>query len=84
MLRKLTLAALISTGIMGGLTALPSTASADVPRSHNQRGKYEVLVRHRNHWHVHGVYRDREDAKREVRKLERRGLDARIERAIYQ
>lgn len=81
MTRKLILAALIAAGTAGGLTA---TASAQPPvafdRHDHDRGRFRVLVRHRLHWDVHGTYRDRDDAQRAARRLERQGFDARIER----
>ena len=86
MFRTLTLAALIASG------ALAATASAQPPsafehrdgyhdrdRDHH-RSRYQVLVRHRGHWDVHGTYRDRPEAQRVARRLEHRGLDARVER----
>lgn len=83
MIRKLVLAALIAAGTAGGLTA---TASAQPPVAFDRhdhdhdRGRFRVLVRHRLHWDVHGTYRDRDDAQRAARRLERQGFDARIER----
>ena len=83
MIRKLALAALIATGTVGGLTA---TASAHPPvpfdrHDHDHhRGRFQVLVRHRGHWDVHATYRDRDDAYRAARRLERQGFDARVER----
>jgi hypothetical protein len=82
-IRKLALAALIATGTVGGLTA---TASAQPPAAFDRhdhdrdRGRFQVLVRHRGHWDVHATYRDRDDAQRAARRLERRGFDARVER----
>jgi hypothetical protein len=88
-IRKLALAALIATGTLGGLA---STASAQPPviadrhdhdhdkdRGHG-RGVYKVLVRHRGHWDEYRTVRDRDDAYRLERQLERRGYDARVER----
>jgi hypothetical protein len=91
MLRKLLLAGLLSAGVMS-VTAIP--ASAHEPRSSDRRDRdrdndrdrdrhrvqFRVLVRHGWHWDVEGVYRDRDDAERVARRLERRGFDTRIER----
>lgn len=87
MIRKLILTAVLATGAVAGVT---STASAAPPatfdrRDHDHdrdrdRGRFQVLVRHRGHWDVHGSYRDREDAQRAARRLERQGFDTRIER----
>ena len=86
MFRTLTLAALLASG------SLTATASAQPPaafehrdRDHDHdrdhhRSRYQVLVRHRSHWDVQGTYRDRDDAERVARRLEHRGLDARVER----
>ena len=41
--------------------------------------RFEVQVRHRGHWDTYGTYRDRDDAQRVVRMLERQGKDARID-----
>jgi hypothetical protein len=79
MFRKLVLAALIAAGAAGGLTA---TAFAQPPVAIDRydHGHYRVLVRHRLHWDTHGTYRDRDDAQRAARRLERQGFDTRIER----
>lgn len=91
MFRKLVLAALIATGTVGGMTA---TASAQPPAAFDHRDRdrdwdrdrdrdrvrFRVLVRHRGHWDVQGTYRDRDDAQRVARRLERQGHDTRIER----
>lgn len=82
MIRKLILSAAIATGAVAGLAT--STASAAQPVGHDERhdhrGRFEVLVRHRGHWDMHGTYRDRDDAQRAARRLERRGYEVRIER----
>ena len=82
MVRKLVLAALVAAGTLGGLTLTPGTAAAQPSGDHDRRdrGRFQVLVRHRGHWDVHGTYRDRDDAYRAARQLERRGVDARVER----
>jgi hypothetical protein len=84
MIRKLMLSAVLATGAIAGLTATPTTADAAPPVGfdrdrdrHNVR--FEVQVRHRGHWDTYGTYRDRDDAQRVVRMLERQGRDARIE-----
>lgn len=88
MIRKLILSAVIATGTVVGLTATHATAAPPVghdhehdrDRDHDRRGvRYEVLVRHRGHWDHYATYRDRDDARRAVWMLERRGHDARIE-----
>jgi hypothetical protein len=89
MIRKLILSAVIATGAATGLTVTPATADAAHPpaghdrdrdRGHDRhRVRFEVLVRHRGHWDSYGTYRDRDDARRVARMLERRGYDARVE-----
>lgn len=87
MIRKLALAAALALGTVGSLTISPATASAQPPagfdRDHghdHMHGHFRVLVRHRLHWDVHGTYRDRDDAVRVARRLERQGYDTRVER----
>lgn len=85
MIRKLILTAVLATGAVAGVTATANTADAAPPIGHDHdhdrdRGRFQVLVRHRGHWDVHGTYRDRDDAERAARRLERQGLDTRIER----
>lgn len=83
MFRKLVLTALVATGTLGGLALTPAAASAHPPADHDRRDdrdRFQVLVRHRGHWDVYGTYRDRDDAYRVARQLERRGADARVER----
>ena len=81
MIRKLILSAVIATGAIAGLTATSTTAGAapDVFDRERHNVRFEVQVRHRGHWDTYGTYRDRDDAQRVVRMLERRGQDARIE-----
>lgn len=89
MFRKFTLAALLATGALG-MTAIPASAQTpatferhdhDHDRDRDRdRGRFRVLVRHRGHWDVQGIYRDRDDAQRVARRLERQGIDTRIER----
>ena len=91
MFRKLILAGLLSAGVLG----VTATTSAHEPQAFDRRDRdrdrddrdrdrhgvrFRVLVRHGWHWDVEGVYRDRDDAERVARRLERRGFDARIER----
>ena len=81
MIRKLILSAVLATGAIGGLAAT-ATAAPDVFDRHDRdrrNVRFEVQVRHRGHWDTYGTYRDRDDAQRVVRMLERRGQDARIE-----
>jgi hypothetical protein len=87
MLRKLLLATLLAAGTVGGIALTPGTASAhDDRRGYGDRddfrrnARFQVLVRHRGHWDVQGTYRDRDDAERVARRLERQGYDARIQR----
>jgi hypothetical protein len=85
MIRKLILSAVLATGAIGGVTATTATADAapvgfERDRDHDRRSvRFEVLVRYRGHWDTFGTYRDRDDAQRVVRMLERQGRDARIE-----
>lgn len=86
MIRKLILAVLLTLGV----AAVPATAGEpafdrrdrhDHARDGDRdRGRFQVLVRHRWHWEVAGVYRDRDDAQRAARRFERQGFDTRIER----
>ena len=89
MIRKLILSAVLATGAVAGVA---NTASAAPPIGHDhdhdrdrdrdrdrRNVRFEVQVRHRGHWDTYGTYRDRDDAQRAVRMLERRGHDARIE-----
>ena len=82
MIRKLILSAVLATGTVAGSAATSGTADAASPVGfdrdrHNVR--FEVQVRHRGHWDTYGTYRDREQARRVVRMLERQGQDAKIE-----
>ena len=75
------LSAVLATG---GFTGLAATANAapDVFDRHDRdrcHVRFEVQVRHRGHWDTYGTYRDRDDAQRVVRMLERQGKDARID-----
>lgn len=90
MFRKLTLAALLAAGTLGVAVA-PATAGEPATFDRRDRDRHDhdrdrnrvyfkVLVRHRGHWDVQGVYRDRDDAQRVARRLERQGFDTRIER----
>lgn len=88
MIRKLILSAVLATGAIAGATATPATADAAPPIGHDRHRdrdrdrrnvRFEVQVRHRGHWDTYGTYRDRDDAQRVVRMLERQGRDARIE-----
>lgn len=81
MIRNLILTAVLATGGVAGVTA---TASARPPapfdRHDHDRGRFQVLIGHHGHWDLHGTYRDRDDARRVARRLERGGFDTRIER----
>ena len=87
MFRKMILAALLASGVLG-VTATSATAHEPAPfdrrdRDHDRgrdRTRFRVLIRHRGHWDVQGTYRDRDDAQRVARRLERQGVDTRIER----
>jgi hypothetical protein len=86
MIRKLILTAVLATGAVAGVTATSATADAAPPvqfdrdRGHDRHNvRFEVQVRHRGHWDTYGTYRDRDDAQRVARMLERQGRDARIE-----
>ncbi len=82
MIRKIILSAVIATATVAGLTATPSTVEAASPGTFDRdrhRVRFEVQVRHRGHWDTYGTYRDRDEARRVVRMLERQGKDARIE-----
>ena len=81
MIRKLILSAVLATGAIAGVTATSATAHAAPGQFDRDRHnvRFEVQVRHRGHWDTYGTYRDRDDAQRVVRMLERRGQDARIE-----
>ena len=81
MFRKLIFTALLAAGTLGVAVA-PATAGEPVAfdRRDNDRGQFQVLVRHRLHWDVHGTYRNRDDAQRAAHRLERQGFDTRIER----
>ena len=89
MLRKLILSAVLATSSGLGLTA--GTASADPPfhgpgyghgHSHryDRRVRFEVEVRHRDHWDHYATFRDRDDAERAARQLRRQGYIVRIDR----
>lgn len=74
---------MLAAGAIAGVTATSPTADAAPPighdrdREHDRRNvRFKVRVRHRGHW---DTYRDRDDAQRVVRMLERQGRDARIE-----
>jgi hypothetical protein len=83
MFRKLILSAVAATGIVGGLTATPATAAAQLPLPygphHPHHVHYVVLVRHHGHWDQYASFQDHHDARRAVWHLERQGYDARID-----
>lgn len=84
MFRKLIFTALLAAGTLG-VAAAPATAGEPVTfdrhdNDRHDRGRFQVLVRHRGHWDVHGTYRVRDDAQRAAWRLERQGFDTRIER----
>ena len=87
MIRKLLLAAAVAAGA----ACFAPAASAHDPRDEFRResryddfrrehSRYVVMVKHGFHWHEHGTYRDREEAERVARRLERHGECARVER----
>lgn len=81
MIRKLILSAVLATGTVAGVTS-GANAAPDVFDRHDRdrrNVRFEVQVRHHGHWATYGTYRDRDDAQRVLRMLERRGQDARIE-----
>ncbi|VTT98824.1 unnamed protein product [Gemmataceae bacterium] len=86
MIRKLILSAVLATGAVAGVTANTANAAPPIGHDHDhdrdrdrRNVRFEVQVRHRGHWDTYGTYRDRDDAQRVVRMLERQGRDARIE-----
>ena len=81
MIRKLILSAVLATGVIGGATSTANAAPEVFDRHDRDRRdvRFEVQVRHRGHWDTYGTYRDRDDAQRVLRMLERQGKDARIE-----
>lgn len=85
MLRKTILAASLAIATLGGMTLTSGTASAHPPVGHgHQRDlcytQYQVFIRHYGHWDLFRTFRDRDDAYRVARWLERRGFDAKVER----
>jgi hypothetical protein len=88
MFRKITFAVLIAVGTVSGMALTSDTASAQPPvelqhrnRHDHDRVSYQVFVRHFGHWDLYRTFRDRDDAYRVARQLERRGLDAKVERS---
>jgi hypothetical protein len=80
MFNRILFAAILSTGALAGLAATPASAEAHPP-IHRPLARFEVLVRHRNHWDVYGAYRDRDDARRAARKLRFQGYEVKVRRA---
>ena len=77
------LTAIRAAGTVGGLMTSPATASAQPPATFDHdhgHGRFQVLVRHPLHRDVQGTYRNRVEAIGVARRLERQGLDTRIER----
>lgn len=79
MLRRIFLTAALSVGALAGLAAVPATAEAHPPLP-VRHARFEVLVRHRNHWDRHGTYCDRADARQAARFLRARGFEVRVRR----
>lgn len=55
MVRKPILSALIATGTASGLTAGSASAQVPVASAQHDHGRFQVLVRHRGHWDIHGT-----------------------------
>lgn len=88
MFRKMILAGLIATATLGATNLTSNTASAQPPlihqhghHDHRDQVRYQVFVRHHGHWDLVRTFRDRDDAYRAAWALERRGFDAKVERA---
>ena len=81
MIRKLILSAVLATGTVAGVATTANAAPDVFDRSDRDRrnARFEVQVRHRGHWDTYGTYRNRDEAQRVVRMLERQGKNARIE-----
>lgn len=85
MIRNLILSAILATGTVAGL-GLSNTAQAHEPVvgfDWGHRDRFEVLVRHRGHWDVVGVFDNRADARRVARQLERRGEDTKVRKVEF-
>ncbi|WP_020471648.1 SPOR domain-containing protein [Zavarzinella formosa] len=84
MFRKLLVAALVTTGLLGGMTLTSSTASAFPLTGHgtHEHIRFQVMVRQGRHWEVRHSFWNREEARRVARELEHRGFDARVEEVV--
>jgi len=90
MLRKLLLTAALAVGTFATLAITPTAEArppiqrgcddCDAGRGRFDRGaRYEVLVRHKDHWDTYGKYRDRDDAQRAARQLRHKGFKVKID-----
>ena len=78
MFRKLILSGVIAAATLTGLAITPSAAEA-APYDHGHHRRFEVLVRHGHHWHVHGVYHSLHEAERVAHHLRHEGFHVRIQ-----
>ena len=80
MFRKAILTASLALAVVADLGFTPATASAHPPLAPAHFGRFEVLVLRRGCWEKAGVFRDRQGAQREARRLRHRGFEVKVER----
>jgi len=90
MLRKLILSAVLATGTLTGIAAIPTAADAQPPigfdhrqrdrdhRDRHHRERFEVTYFDCGRWECAGTFRDRDDAERVAHRLRHRGFEVRI------
>jgi len=80
MLRKIFLSGLLAITAVTGFSMTPVDANAQPQHRRRHHDHYEVLYRHRDHWHSYGSYHYFEDARRAAWRLRDMGYDVRVER----
>jgi hypothetical protein len=68
-----------SSQASGSNRPFPATPST-IRGNHEHHEHYQVLTRHHDHWHLHATFENRRDAERAERKLDERGIRAKVVR----
>lgn len=84
MFRNIFLSAVLAVASVTGLALTPASSDAHPPVPvtpvHHSHNRFEVLIRHRNHWDLYASFRERDDARRTARMLRQRGYEVQIRR----